>query len=582
MILHGTRPKIPVTMTGNSNDDPTDDLLDQAIAYAKNHLSVLAKDNQQDDSDHSTVRLPPPLSLSIPPRHLTSLSSIRQGDIMEIRESPKGRGFYAKRDLNVGERLVVAKPVCLVMGFEVDEWDEDDDEDDSEGSECSHDDNLDEGESDASDADGPSDESDTHNNHKKNNSQNATKRNNHQTDDASDSSDPLSQATGSTRNGLILLHTLESVIAKPSLWTDTLSQLFPRTIDEALSLPPWICANATLGMKIESTFQQLASSCSEFFESSTIREVQTRLPLIVRYNVLSVETSSELFVYPDVDKGGLVCLEGTGLFGPEVSFFNHSCVPNVSRYCIGDVIFFITNRPVSKGDELCFSYIEHEYLCESSERRTALLDMDFVDGGLNRSEDKTEKARQPQRKRQRTTTKHEEEEDDDDDDTPMPLIDIEMQNELMATPPIHRLEMITDLLNPQQPLHPDHDDYQSDKYNLRILNAITLEQLGRSIEALEEWKKCVEFCIVNFPPIDETTVALHVRVALCAYSCNEKKAAMDHATKVLKMHDLLFGGGVKRMRRRYEKEFLMKMRLKGGNEEEMRRVVDALWPCDKS
>eukprot|EP00804_Cyclotella_cryptica_P002560 CCRYP_010401-RA/>CCRYP_010401-RA protein AED:0.15 eAED:0.13 QI:0/0/0/0.5/1/1/8/0/1350 len=46
----------------------------------------------------------------------------------------------------------------------------------------------------------------------------------------------------------------------------------------------------------------------------------------VQYNVLGVETSSELFVYPDVDKGGLVCLEGTGLFGPEVGFFNHSCV----------------------------------------------------------------------------------------------------------------------------------------------------------------------------------------------------------------------------------------------------------------
>jgi hypothetical protein len=245
---------------------------------------------------------------------------------MEARESRKGRGFYAKRDLKAGERLVMAKPVCFVMGIEADDDDDDDDDDeqddgDSEGSN--------EDENHGSEA---SDDDDYNHNYKSNNQQTATKTNKQQdTDDASDSFDPLSHATGTTRNGLILLHTLESIIATPSLWTDTLSHLFPRTIDEALSLPPWICANATLGMKIESTFQQMASSCSTIFDSSTIHQVQTRMPLIVRYNVLSAETLSELFVYPDVEKGGLVSLEGTGLFGPEVSFFNHSCVPNVSR-----------------------------------------------------------------------------------------------------------------------------------------------------------------------------------------------------------------------------------------------------------
>mmetsp|Transcript_11695 Transcript_11695/g.23772 ORF Transcript_11695/g.23772 Transcript_11695/m.23772 type:complete len:95 (-) Transcript_11695:533-817(-) len=47
------------------------------------------------------------------------------------------------------------------------------------------------------------------------------------------------------------------------------------------------------------------------------------------------------------------------------------------RYAIGDVMFFVANRGIAKGDELCFSYIEHELLCESAERRTDLLDMDF-------------------------------------------------------------------------------------------------------------------------------------------------------------------------------------------------------------
>lgn len=96
--------------------------------------------------------------------------------------------------------------------------------------------------------------------------------------------------------------------------------------------------------------------------------------------------------------------------------------------------------------------------------------------------------------------------------------------------------------------------------------------------ALEEWKKCA-FCIANFAPVDETTVALHVCMVLCAYSCNEKRVMMDHAEKVLKPHDLLFGGGVKKMRKRYKEEFSVKMRLKSGEEQEMEMVVDALCPC---
>jgi hypothetical protein len=68
------------------------------------------------------------------------------------------------------------------------------------------------------------------------------------------------------------------------------------------------------------------------------------------------------------------------------------------------------------------------------------------------------------------------------------------------------------------------------------------QKLGNPTKALEEWKKCIKFCIAIFPPVDDTNVALHVFVALCAYSCNEKRVAMDHKKKVLKIHDLLFGG----------------------------------------
>merc|ERR1719276_485370 len=74
----------------------------------------------------------------------------------------------------------------------------------------------------------------------------------------------------------------------------------------------------------------MRSASLPFDDDDVCEEIALRLLLIVRYNVLSIETCSELLVYPDVNKGGMASLAGTGLYGPEVSYFNHSCVPNVS------------------------------------------------------------------------------------------------------------------------------------------------------------------------------------------------------------------------------------------------------------
>lgn len=280
----------------SSKIDFVDDLIDQADAYAQNFLSIT---RQEDDASDQSVHLPP-LSLSIPSKHLTTLRSILDGDTMEVKTTTeRGKGFHAKRDIKIGERLVVAKPVTLVMGCEVDD---DEDDDDSE--------------------------SDDEKPNSAKISKNHTRADDESTESSNNSLDPLSQATGTKRNGLILLHTLQSIIEDQTIWTDTLSHLFPRTTDEALSLPPWICSDATLGMEIES----LMSGLPELFDELTAKAIQCRLALIVRYNVLSVETSSEMFVYPDAEKGGMINLEATALFGPEVSFFNHSHTPNVSRY----------------------------------------------------------------------------------------------------------------------------------------------------------------------------------------------------------------------------------------------------------
>ena len=204
-----------------------------------------------------------------------------------------------------------------------------------------------------------------------------------------------------------------------------------------------------------------------------------------------------------------------------------------------------------------------------------MLDMDFKDRNAEREE------AQPKQKRQRTDDIAQKQEHSENE-MPMPLVDIDMQNELMATPPVERLEMITDMLNPDKPLNPHHDDYQSDKFNLRTLHAITLENLGRSKEALEEWKKCIQFCSTNYPPIDETTVAMYVRAAICAHACNDEKTAEFHSSEAVKMHNFLFGGGVLRMRKRYQHEFLLNINQgakRDGRLKEMKNVVDILWPA---
>lgn len=221
-------------------------------------------------------------------------------------------------------------------------------------------------------------------------------------------------------------------------------------------------------------------------------------------------------------------------------------------------MFFVTNRDVSKGDELCFSYIEHELLCENAAKRSALLDMDFElndddakggDGDGERPKKKQKVAKMPAKK-----------------EVHFPLIDAEMQSELMATPPAERLDLINELL--EQEKDPDAD-YQCDSYQLHILKAITLDGLGKCGKALVEWETALGFALKNFPPLDETTIALRVQTALCAVSVSDgfsaggdgsAAKAKRHADEALKMHNSLFGGGADRFMKRYEKELLCPLR----------------------
>ena len=229
----------------------------------------------------------------------------------------------------------------------------------------------------------------------------------------------------------------------------------------------------------------------------------------------------------------------------------HFCYPADSkqvfsryRMSIGDVMFFVSNRNISSGEELCFSYIEHELLCESEEKRTSILDMDFKDYNDNDEETKVKKQKVAAMKRVVKTG---------------PMIDAEVQNEIMSTQPFERLELILDLLNNPEQVEPEQD-FQCDKYTLHSLHAITLDQLGKSTEALTEWLTCIEFAKTNFPAIDENTMNLHVQAALCAKQAKKLDIATIQANKALKIHDKLWGGGKDRFLKRYKDDFSKPLR----------------------
>ena len=249
----------------------------------------------------------------------------------------RGRGLYATRDIPEGNHLIVAKPLVMVMSWEVsDEEDEIDSED-----ELDNDDDDDEEDIDAEeylvDADaagkGSSDEmGDAFDDEDYDDVEDvkfaakADSQDDHDGgSDGDDASIDGSMPSGEKRNGVLILRLLDKIKQNPKLWTDTLSQLFPRDEESSLNLPPWMCSCPKIGLEIEQNFNELLDL--QLFPDNeneqTCKDIQLRLPLIVRYNVLSVETAPEQYSHFDSEKG-MVELNGTALYGPEVSYLNHS------------------------------------------------------------------------------------------------------------------------------------------------------------------------------------------------------------------------------------------------------------------
>lgn len=233
-------------------------------------------------------------------------------------------------------------------------------------------------------------------------------------------------------------------------------------------------------------------------------------------------------------------------------------------------MFFVANRAIPRGDQLSFSYIEHEILCESEEKRTAILDMDFKDF----DEDDNDSPDQASNKKQRVASAKR-----GGKANLGPMIDAVVQNEIMSTQPFERLDLILDLLNNPEPVDPEQD-FQCDRYTLHSLRAITLDHLGRCADALPDWQRCIDFATKTFPPIDENTMNLHVQAALCAKHAKKMDIAADHARKALEMHNKIWGGGTARFLKRYEGDFAKPLRPI--SQEQMAVDVEQLFGSNKN
>jgi hypothetical protein len=185
-----------------------------------------------------------------------------------------------------------------------------------------------------------------------------------------------------------------------------------------------------------------------------------------------------------------------------------------------------------------------------------------------------------------TGRSHEEEEGPE-----FPVVDADVQNELMEMDPFERLSAIEELIQqavgaklPEDSHCGQAEDgmdatgtawFQCDVHSLRILKAITLDALGKTAEALELWEESVTFTETMLPPADESSVVMRVQAALCALHIGNVDKAKEHGIVALQTHNLLFGGGVSRFRRRFARDLQLHFRPV---KSDLESPANLLWP----
>jgi hypothetical protein len=550
------------------------------------HDLLTIKTHLQDLADEAAKQNEPVLDFPLPklpqstdgiqeqePQEQQNLEIIFHEDMMKIKDIPnKGKGFHAVKDIPGGTLLVMAKPVAIIMGWEEDEFDDDDDE---EGADEADDDHVMNGA------------------HKE-----EIKITNHQEEDVEMIEEEKEEVDGAGliqsngRNGNLAIKVARAIQQKPSLWFQHVSKLFPR--GDASTLPLWTCEDPSIGMEYEqimNELQQLEPFQQQHDDNgnnnTSFVAMRNRLPFIVRYNCLSVETSPELFVHPDQQKGGHVTISGTGLYN-KPSYFNHSNQPNMSRWSIGDIMFFVTNQNVMAGTELCISYIESEFLGDEALRKSLLLEMNVEDtpstatsaiSAISATSSDTKNIDSDE-------IMMKSKELDEEDDEASPVISLDVQDELMNMHPLDRLHEINRLLSQCdgdydniQDLDDEERDlvwYPCDAHRLHTLRALTFESLDQTSKAMEEWKDCISFVETKLPPADEAGIVIYVQAALCALQLSHDSMAKHYASIALTSHDLIFGGGVQFFRRRYANE--MELTLRSSSKALAgKSAMDALW-----
>jgi len=359
---------------------------------------------------------PPPPVLD-PPELLPSFLRVEDGVVEERESAGAGRGLYAAVDLPRGSTVLVDTPIARVMDVDEPEMDDGASEDGAE-------------------------------------------------DEDEDNSDPLELDPSTGQLVITIANSLASNEDKGGSgggMLDALEELHPRAGDEwplAASQPEqWHCGDGfeQLSSNLHAALARLASQGEDRAPKKQAKKrrvagkvkrhglaaLALRLPEIVRCNALGFYTSPEMLCHPR----SYAVLSGLGLY-PRASLFNHSCTPNVSRYNLGDVAVFRTNRMVRAGEELRISYIEHELLCESpAVRQLALGDHHrfHVQGYVP------------------------------DEAAHGPVVTADVQQELMASLPKDRLEEVAAILEDQDtaPLL-----LQVDRKELAVLRAVTHMQLG--------------------------------------------------------------------------------------------------------
>jgi len=450
------------------------------------------------------------------PEKLTNLTT-PNGDWFESRENPnKGKGWFSKVGIPAGATILVCKALVCALDLEYIAGNEEDV-------------NIEDG-------------------------------------DEDNDMDQEDEAQGSTVNELLVLDLLQNILDDPSIWLEQLTNLYPREEVDIKTSPVWISKDDEVFSQFEAMVDQIENVPALIGKSKQISE---RLPLIIRYNVLSIETCPELLSHPGPN--GHHTLSGVGLYYWP-SFFNHDSRPNVSRYAVGDIMWFVTNQDIMAGHELCISYLEQDILCENSYRRNCMLTLDFKE-----DEDSNQALMA----------------EDGDDGPCYPVVDNDVQNELMTMNPFERLEAIDELIQQAvgEALSEDVDGegdndrmdahgsawFECDLQNLRILKAITLEGSGQSEKALQIWEECVQFTETKMPPNDENSIVMRVQAALCSMKLEKEIHAQQHASVALRKHNLIFGGGVRRFRRRYRQEFRLNLRPITGHEDNQ-SFEEMLWP----